>query len=288
MTPTTSRILGAALLAGATLALAFTIPAMVERLERHNQQADYARFAFGRIDTPSFNFAGLPVEIRDTEQRGERFIEIAWRGETHRLRASGRIDDRLPDLVKYEDWLQVYEIAELPAPPGSAAPGYAATPDADTATDPQRPTRLVITARHPPGSVVAAPGADADTWAVTARREWLYELIELRRPDDPPSQPLPEPTIDPTRRAPSVPPVSDFTTTDAFARWTFNFVALPEYQRTWHYSAALGVTPQLKYPRNKFTDDGMTAMHWTWPASGAAILAAVAGLCLLASANVRR
>ncbi|TVQ64452.1 MAG: hypothetical protein EA379_01480 [Phycisphaerales bacterium] len=268
MTPATTRLLGAGLLAASLLALFVIMPEMVRRLRVHNLQAEYVRYAFSMVDTPDFNFAGLPVTIREIEQRGDRLLEITWRGESTRIRMTGRSDDRLPDLVKYEDWLQVYEIAEIP--PRDVEPAE------------RTPTRLVIVARHPPH------GGEVDTWAVTARREWVYELVQLLRPDDEQPQPLPEPVPDPTRRAPSVPPVSDFSATDAFARWTFNFVALPEYQRTWHYSAALGVTPRLKYPRNQFTDDGMSAMNWTWPAAGAAILGLLAGGALLGASTIRR
>ena len=54
------------------------------------------------------------------------------------------------------------------------------------------------------------------------------------------------------------------------------------------YAAAIEVTPPLHRPRNVFTDTGLNALDWTWPAAGTAILGAMVGGLILASSFARR
>ncbi len=263
----------AAMLAGA-LALAATLPAMARRLREHNERADFQRFAFQRINEEEFSLLGKPARVAfvtrasPTGESAPDAVTIEWSGETVTIPAGGRSEARLPGLLKVDDWLQVLQMRELER----GASGVAPKPDG---------TRVIVVARRP------APGADDSRYV--NRKGWLYEVVELRRPDSAAqgALPAPSPVVRAGRKDPA-PLVSDFTQTDAFARWTINFAALPNYERTWQYAAALAVTPRLSYPRNKFTDDGLAAMSWTWPAAGFGVLGVVVGGALVASSRVRR
>lgn len=259
----------AAMLAGA-LALAATLPAMSRRLRDHNERADFQRFAFQRINEEEFSFLGEPAHVAlvSGTASAPESVEVRWGGETVTIPAGGRSEARLPGLLKVDDWLQVLQMREIERGPHGVAP----KPDG---------TRVIVVARRP------APGAD-DARFVN-RKAWLYDVVELRRPDGPEPEPLPtpEPVLRAGRKDPA-PLVSDFVRTNAIARWTINFAALPNYERTWQYAAALAVTPRLSYPRNKFTDDGLSAMAWTWPAAGVGVLGVVVGGVLVASSGVRR
>ena len=102
---------------------------------------------------------------------------------------------------------------------------------------------------------------------------------------------LPEPSKTLTNaygRPATVTPVSGFESGEAWARWTFNMAALPDYEQTIQYAAAIEVTPRLHRPKNVFTDTGFRAMDWTWPVAGTAILGVLAGGLMVASTFVRR
>lgn len=261
-----TRIIGVLLLALGAMGLAFAVPTMVRRVRAHNQDASFQRWAFQPIQDDEFEFSGEPIRIEVAPAAG---VRASWRGETIELPSGGRTDPRLPGLVKAGDWMQVMEMRPLErvgtAPDAPLAPAH----DADD-------SRLILVARRP------APGASDERFV--NRKGWVYEIVRFRRPGEAPDEPLREPAPD-KRGAPTL---NAFTHTDAVSRWTINFAALPNYERTWQYAAALAVTPRLGYPRNKFTDDGLHAMAWTWPAAGVSTLSLVAGLTALASGRVSR
>lgn len=259
-------------LAGAAL-LALTLPTMSRRLRAHNERASFQRYAFQQINDERFEFMGEPGSVRlvnaEGASGGAQGVEIAWRGETLRIASSGRSEARLPGLLKVDDWLKVLQMRELERGEAGVAPRDSGT-------------RIIVVARRP------ASGADDAKYV--DRKGWVYDLVELRRSgaSEAPA-PLPSPgTERGGGRKERAPLVNEFNQTEAFARWTVNFAALPEYERTWQYAAALAVTPRLSYPRNKFTDDGLAAMGWTWPAAGVGVLGVVCGAVILGASTVRR
>ncbi len=259
------------LIVSSLVALGVSLPSMALSIREHNRTAQFDRFAFQRIQDDAFEYMGEPVRVRVAAGEGESgagVIEVVWRGETAKIALSGKDEDRLPGLLRFESWLRVYQVRTLPAGVDpSAAVLSPATPD---------DTRMVFVARHP------SPGGDAK---YVDRKAWTYELLELRRLDatrEP--EPLPKPA--PTTRGTS--PEATFDVTGAFTRWTFNFAALPSYERTWQYQAALDVTPSLAYPKNKFRGDGMSSVGWTWPLAGLGMLGLLAGVIRLASCFVER
>ncbi|MBL0922823.1 MAG: hypothetical protein IBJ10_11945 [Phycisphaerales bacterium] len=273
MTNRTARILGAAIIAASAGALAFTLPPMVRNLQRHNREANVALFKIESVQDPNFQFRGETVRIAERGEGASRSLVVAWRGAEIPIRLDGRVDERLPGLVRYEPAVRVMSIAV-----------------ADRADDPdagfeQRPWRLFIAARHTP------PGENPETWGAVERKKWQYEVIELLPEGAPAPSPLHDlsPATLTTRYggAPSTMPVSEFTAADTYARWFFNMAALPDFERTVQYAAAIEVTPPLHRPRNVFTDTGLTAMRWTWPAGGVAVLGLLTGTLLVASTFVR-
>ncbi|MDI9637748.1 hypothetical protein QM565_18625 [Geitlerinema splendidum] len=258
-----------ALIGASLVALGAALPSMVYAIRDHNREAQFDRFAFQRIQDDSFEYVGLPVRVGVGESGDEgRAVEVSWRGETLRVPLTGKDDERLPELLRFESWLRAYQVRTLPA---GVDPQQAilspSTPD---------DTRMIFVARHP------SPGGDEK---YVDRKAWTYEIVELRRPD---ATREPEPLPAPKPVARGTPPETTFEATEAFARWTFTFAALPSYERTWQYQAALDVTPSLAYPRNKFRGDGMSSVGWTWPLAGLGMLGLLAGLVRLGSCFVSR
>lgn len=253
------------LIAASLAALGVALPSMALSIREHNREAQFDRFAFQRIQDDAFEYMGQPVRVVAGESGA---LELSWRGETTTIALSGKDEQRLPGLLRYESWCRAYQVRTLPA-----------------GVDPQRAvlapetpddTRMIFVARHP------SPGGDEK---YVDRKAWTYEVVELRRTDATrDAEPLPEPA--PTARGTR--PESSFESTGAIARWTFNFAALPSYERTWQYQAALDVTPSLAFPRNKFRGDGMSSVGWAWPLAGVGMLGLLAGGIRLASCFVSR
>lgn len=263
-------MIGVSLSLTGVLGLAVALAGMAGRLRQHNRDADFPRWKFADAAVnPEILYAGEKITISDgTASEGAAEVRVTYRGETLGIPIGGRNQDKLPGLLRYSDWLQIFEMQETR---GRGLAGH----DADARS------RLVLVARQ------KAPGENDDKFV--NRRAWVYDVVEFRLPGDasPAPEALPEPAKDARAERAGAAPLARFVATDAFARWTVNFSALPNYERTWQYAAALAVTPRLSYPRNKFTDDGMTAMTWTWPAAGVSGLALVVGLIVTAGSFVR-
>lgn len=268
----TARILGAVILGASLGAFAFTLRPMVLLVRAHNREADVALFKIEPVQDPNFQFKGETVRIEESPTESGRALAIHWRGEQIPVRLDV-VDDRLPGLLRYEKSVRVLSIA------------VANRDDADDEAIEQRPWRLFIAARHTP------PGEDPASWGAVERKKWQYEIIELLPLGAPEPGPLPALSSTLTTaygRKPSTTPVSEFTATPAYARWSFNMAALPDFERTVQYAAAIEVTPTLHRPRNVFTDTGLEAMAWTWPAAGVSILGMLVGGLLIASTFVER
>ncbi len=269
-----TRILGAALLVASLGALALTLPQMVERLREHNRATGASLFKIEPALDPEFSFRGEPVRVEDVRNGDARSLTVHYRGDSFSIALDGAVDDRLPGLVKYESFLRFFSIASARPVEREEAVAYE-----------QQPWRLFVAARHTP------PGENPETWGAVERKKWQYEIYELLPAGAAAPEPLPEPSgtlVNAYGKLASVTPVSGFESSEAWARWTFNMSALPDYERTIQYAAAIEVTPPLHRPRNVFTDTGLNALDWTWPAAGTAILGAMVGGLILASSFARR
>lgn len=268
------RTIGVGLMTLGAIGLSLSIAAMTQRLRQHNREADFPRWKFADAVTASdIDYAGEPIRIADGKtETGDPAVNVTYRGETIAIPVGGRNQESLPGMLRYSDWLQVFEMEQTR---GRA--------HAHKGHEEGAPARLVLVARQP------APG-ESDLKYLN-RRAWLYDIVEFRKADDqtttPAPEPLPAPAPDARAARTGAPPTSEFALTPAFARWRVNFSALPSYERTWQYAAALSVTPRLSFPTNKFTDDGMAAMNWTWPAAGFSGLSIVIGLIVTAGTLVR-
>lgn len=269
----TTRILGAAILTASLGAFLLTLPPMVRLLRAHNSAADVALFKIEPVMDPALQYHGDTMRIEESDGAAGRALTISWRGERIPIRLDGFVDDRLPGLVKYDKYVRVLSIA------------VAGREDETEEALALRPWRLFIAARHPP------PGEDPETWGAVDRKKWRYEIIELLPEGASAPAPLPELSTTlttPYGRPPSTMPESAFEANDAYARWSFNMAALPDFERTAQYAAAIEVTPPLHRPKNVFKGTGLEAMEWTWPAAGVSVMGMVVGGLLLASTAVRR
>ncbi len=268
------RTVGVGLMILGALGLSLSLAAMADRLGRHNREADFPRWKFAdALTAPEITYAGEPISIADGKtETGDPAVTVTYRGESISIPVGGRNQDRLPGMLRYSDWLQIFEMEQTRGR-AHARKGH----------EEGAPARLVLVARQP------APG-ESDAKYLN-RRAWVYDIVEFRKAGFEAATPTPEalPAPAPDARAvrTGAPPTSEFTLTPAFARWRVNFSALPSYERTWQYAAALSVTPRLSFPTNKFTDDGMAAMDWTWPAAGFSGLSIVVGLIVTAGTLVR-
>lgn len=276
MTTRTTRLLGALLVAAATVALAMVLPAMARRIRAHNIGAEGALHRIGTFQERAFEIDGESVRIEEVGTEGEdaRRLEVSWRGETIPLVVQGPVDDRLPDLARYSQWLRALLVSVGHRPADEQGPREVV----------EEPARLVIALRTP------GP-AGPDGRESINRKEWMYEILLLLPAGAPEPEALPEPSLTRTNaygRPASTPPVSRFERGGTWAKWTFNMAALPEYERTWQYAAAIEATPPLLRPRNMFLHDGVGALAWTWPAAGVSLLGLLVGVLLLISTLVRR
>lgn len=220
------------------------------------------------IVEPSFRFQDVPCEVRTvTTEAGEKHVEIDWRGRTVTLPVGGRDDERLPKMLRHEDWLKILPMAEE----------RAGTQDQviEKLVSGQTKPRLIVAARYP------AEGFNSGSWGLVRRRDWRYRFIELR--------------VD----GPAEESVVEYATT---YREIERIVApgprdqpiegLTDRQReeaAWQYYAMLQVTPAPLYrAKDKVVEQGMRAMGWTWPAAGTATMGLIVGLGLLMSSRVAR
>jgi hypothetical protein len=273
MKNSTARIVGGALVLASLGALAFTIPNMVTRLRTHNREAGASLYKIEPVLDAQFEFHEEPVRVEEVRADGAATLHVHFRGEAIPVALDGHVDERLPGLVRYENSVRFLSIA---------AAGPASDPG--SASFKLKPWRFFVAARHTP------PGENPETWGAVERKKWQYEVIELLPAGSPTPEALPAPSATLTNaygQPSSVTPVSEFLASiDAegggWAKWSFNMAALPDYERTIQYAAAIEVTPALHRPRNVFTNTGFAALNWTWPAAGVAVLGGMIGILLLA------
>lgn len=232
-----------------------------------------------RIDVPSFEFLGVPCEVRvDPDESladaAGKFpagvapaLVVSWRGQEARFDFGGRYDPRLPGMLRHEEWFKLLPM--VASDKGSNAKLNEAMNRGEI-----KP-RLIAAARYP------AEGFDEGSWGLVRRREWRYKFAEF---------------------------LVDGPAEESVRRWDTTYreierVAAPgphdkpaeglteaeRYDRLWQYDAMIQVTPSTLFrAKDKVVQEGMSAMSWTWPLAGVSVMGIVIGSMLTFGAGVGR
>jgi hypothetical protein len=293
-----TRPFGAALLCVSLLLLAVSGWQMAVRVAAFHRQmagAGPTVFDFDRAFARSITFDAGPFRGRtltltdtwigdpDDPRRRRPGLIIDWDGTRTTIPVIAPLDraGRLSNM----DGLEIYEeslavLSFVPIVDGRRLPA-----DADH-------LRMVVVARR--------TDFDPDTWGAVRVRDWVFQFVELRADGTlwpPPDQPprlmqfrdrrgrLPAEVIareelaaaGPGTPVPPLPPAGPRLTS-----------VEPIEERTWEWQAALHALPKGQVSRYRFQTTAVSAMGWTLPTAGLAVLGVLAGLALLLSTIVRR
>ncbi|MCB9837773.1 MAG: hypothetical protein H6813_00400 [Phycisphaeraceae bacterium] len=255
----TQRMIGVALVAISTIALALSVPPMIQRIRAHSASVAPPLWQGEIFGQTEFEHLGRPfslttVELPQGDPRPGAEVVIRWGDEETTLLTQGLDDPRLPGLDRHRDWLRIVafpESAEIGSPEAAYEAAKALRSDTDA-------WRIVIVARRP------TTQRDPDEWkAVRAKdwRQWTYTFIELGD--------------------------AGLSRTDRI------YADLDE--AGWEYFAAGIVTPGvfrdasnalsvMNYPNYKGVHDVIDEMGWTWAAVGVeAMVLVLGGLMILLS-----
>ena len=244
------------------LSLAGLVASSVLMARRLGQRDNHLVWFSDAIVKPGFEFEGNSLEFVENTPPEDaptrpRTLEIRYRGEAHAIpiEPSMRVDDRLPGLLKYDDWLRVHFFAEGAKTEHDLAGAIARKEIAP---------RLVISVRRVPD------GFDPATWGSVRRREWRYTFIEPQ-PAGSAGDPKPLRVIEAT-----------YGDLDKLASPSFRRAEGREADY-WQFAAMEKVTPPTLFrSRNRQMDEAMQSMGWTWPVAGICILGVIGGTLLLA------
>jgi len=252
MQPARLRFLGLLLAIGGLVVLCISIPAMLERLSEQRRLSARPYIWFGEPVTESPYFLdGEPVTF-ETVTRASTATEPSR--DVLVITYRGRTAE-LPvagrDDPRLPGLMRYGDwLKVLPMAEGS---GSTTKVSEDVAAGALKP-RLIVAARY------LADDYAPDSWGTVRRKEWRYRFVELD---------------------PAAPPEEAIRTSD------FIYADLEKQPLLWQYQAMLQVTPPLMYPRNRFIDDNMHAMGWTWPAASLSIMSILIGLTLVGASFVR-
>lgn len=163
MKPATMRILGLALVALSTLGLIISVPAMATRLAKRAEEGPRAYWYVDRIYDQLFTFADREVEIENVSAQQGPMVRIRWSDDVQTIPVSGVEDERLPELLRHNDWLHAIQMVRVEGgehPDELIAEGRGAY-------------KLVIVARS------VEPGFDPG-----AKGAWRYIFLELESGED--------------------------------------------------------------------------------------------------------
>lgn len=259
MSPTRTRITGFAL---TVISLAVFAPAVLTIANRLEDRRVPLVWFLDPILSHDFAFRDEPLHVDETtivNDRGEEqpAVVVTYKGEKTLIPVEER-DERLPELLKYENWMEI-----LPMVEGKGARS-ADEIEQKLAADEVKP-RLIIAARYTPEEY------DPGSWGLVRRKDWKYVFYEFLH-DAPPEESVRvredtyrelEQLVDPDVRA-----------------------ELGREDDLWMYHAMIQVTPASYYPKNKQVDESIAAMGWAWPAAGVSVLAFVAGVMLIFMSRV--
>lgn len=259
MSPTRSRMIGYALI---VVSLAVFVPAIIAIADRLDDRRVPLVWFLDPILSHDFAYRGEPLHVEDTtiiNDRGEEqpAVSIEYRGEKTLIPVEAR-DERLPDLLKYENWMEI-----LPMVEGRGARSTEQIEEKLAAGETEG--QLIVATRHTPEDY------DPGSWGLVRRKDWRYVFYEFLH-DAPPEQSVRvregtyrelEELVDPDIRE-----------------------ELGREDDLWMYYAMIQVTPSRYYPKNKQVDESIAAMGWSWPAAGVSILGFIAGAMLIAVSRV--
>lgn len=293
-----TRLLGAALLTLSLLLLALSgwhMSARVSEFHRQMTGTGPIVFDFDRAFARSITFDAGPFKGRsltltdtwigdpDDPQRRRPGLRIDWDAASTTIPVIAPLDraGRLSNM----DGLEIYEeslavLSFVPIIDGRRLP-----PDSQH-------LRMVVVARR--------TDFDPDTWGAVRVRDWVFQFVELLpdgslrpAPDQPPrlmqfrdrrgripaevSAREELAAANPATPPPPLPPDGPRLTS-----------VEPIEERTWEWQAALHALPKGQVSRYRFQTTAVSAMGWTLPAAGLAVLGALAGLAVLLSTIVRR
>lgn len=259
-----TRLVGIVVLAASVVGLGVALPSMAGRLAERDNHLVF----FGEpISEPAFAWQGDPIELATVDEPAaegrpaSRVLEIRWRDAVHRVPIveGMREDDRLPGLLRHDDWLSVLGFAEGARTEVDIAAGVR-----DGVIKP----RLIVAMRFLP------EGFDPGSWGKVRRADWVYRFVEFVRPQDGPE---PFRIVEGTYR--EINKLGD----PAFRRETGREA---DY---WQFAAMQQVTPPTLFrSRNRDVSEAMESMGWTWPAAWVSVLGFIVGAGLTAVGSLRR
>lgn len=264
-------ILGWCLLILSTLGLFISIPVMALRLsDRPDLQRRPLVWFESAAVGDSFEFQGerVAVETQERNAAGQALerpqIVIRWRGQELRWDVGGRDDQRLPGLLRHEEWFRIMPMVQANAASDDEVKRLIGQGEIQP--------RLIAVGRYP------AEGFNAGSWGLVRRREWRYRFAEfLTEGDAAQSIRTSESTYGELEGViapgPYDKPRTDLTDDD-------------RERIRWQHAAMIQVTPAPLYrARDKQVDKALAIMGWTWPTAGASVLGIIVGALLIATAR---
>ena len=260
MTAKRSRTIGVVL---GVLSLAVFVPALTTAAFRLEGRPVPLVWFLDPILSHDFAYRGEPLHVDEssiTQEDGTEkpAVVITYRGRDTLIPVETR-DDRLPDLLKYENWMEILPMVE----------GGNARSAADIErmlTDGEIQARLIVATRQTPVDY------DPGSWGLVRRKDWRYTFYEF------------------VHDVPVEESVRVFEGTYRELEGLVDPDVRAEQGREgdlWMYHAMIQVTPANYYPKNKQVDESIAAMGWAWPAAGVSMLGMVAGVMIVLMSSVR-
>ena len=151
----------AVVFAGAVVALGL-------KIADYNKNDLPARAHFSKITAERFSYGEHPISfIEETNNAGDNVVVVTFGDKELRLRETIQNDlGFVPDLRRYEDWLNVYRFVMVK--------GMSAKDAINGILDDTLDDQLAIVVRTPP------PGTNHRTWGEVWSGGWMFDIYELK------------------------------------------------------------------------------------------------------------
>lgn len=265
----TLRRAGATLALASAVALAFVVPSMASRLRERIQAEEGVLWAVARVSPDTFEyFNGVSGSVAEVD--GD--VQLRWGDDELSLPIAGQITQALPGMAKFRGWFAI--LAMTPVTDGESLAELQADLDAGR-VEPM----LVAVLRSPP------PGVDADTWGAAEYKDWRYTYYML----------TPQGAIERFDE----PFTYTFYGKEVVEQGYRSYRGVERDPYSWQFVAAMQITPglytpsarnssPLTYPNYAGVRNAMSAMGWTWPVGGVAMLGLIVGGLMFAASFVTR